>query len=101
MIRPKGEAAVPTGTYWDQPTWDLARSAYIADLDADPDAPDAFVGWLQRALHDHAARTPEQRAQMAVRASTTAGGRGLARPTPSKPKPSTASSRPSLTTDRH
>jgi hypothetical protein len=52
---------VSNGTYWDSRTWDLARSAYIADLDTDPDAPDAFVGWLQRALIDHASLSPKQR----------------------------------------
>lgn len=57
---------VPTGTYWDQESWDLARSAYIADLDTDPGAPDAFVAWLSRALDDHAQRTPSARAELAA-----------------------------------
>jgi hypothetical protein len=57
---------VPTGIYWDRPTWELARSAYIADLDTDPAAPDAFLGWLQQALRNHAALTPGARAQLAA-----------------------------------
>jgi len=40
-----------------------ARSAYEADLDSDPDSPGAFIGWLSRALEEHVARTPQQRAQ--------------------------------------
>lgn len=59
------EDLVPTGTYWDHPTWELARSAYIADLDTDPTAPDSFVGWLHRALDEHSAQTPATRSRMA------------------------------------
>ena len=51
-------SAVSTGIYWDQPTWDLARSAYIADLDGDPDSPDSWIGWLHRDLGAYVARTP-------------------------------------------
>jgi hypothetical protein len=57
---------VPTGIYWDRPTWELARSAYIADLDTDPATPDAFLGWLQQALSNHAALTPGARAELAA-----------------------------------
>ena len=59
-----GDGVVSTGTYWDRRTWELARSAYIADLDTDPDAPDAFIGWLQRALIDHAGLRPPRRAEL-------------------------------------
>jgi hypothetical protein len=61
-----GDGVVPTGTYWDRRTWELARSAYIADLDADPDAPDAFIGWLQRALIEYAGLGPQRRAELAA-----------------------------------
>jgi hypothetical protein len=61
-----GGGVVSTGTYWDRRTWDLARSAYIADLDTDPDAPDAFIGWLQRALIDYAGLGPQGRAEFAA-----------------------------------
>lgn len=63
----------PTGTYWDRDTWDLARSAYVADLDADPDSPDAFVGWLHRALDQHVQRGPEGRAALQIPASQRSG----------------------------
>lgn len=59
------DRAVSTGIYWDKQSWDLARSAYVADLDTDPESPDSWIGWLHRALDDHAARTPEQRAELA------------------------------------
>lgn len=51
-----------SGIYWKPSLWALARSAYVADLDTDPECPDAFVAWLGRALEQHAARTPAQRA---------------------------------------
>lgn len=49
------------GIYWKPSVWALARSAYVADLDHDPDCPDAFVTWLGRTLEQYAARTPAQR----------------------------------------
>jgi hypothetical protein len=61
-----GGGVVSTGTYWDRRTWDLARSAYIADLDTDPDAPDAFIGWLKCALVDYAGLGPLRRAELAA-----------------------------------
>lgn len=62
-------SAVSTGIYWDQPTWDLARSAYIADLDGDPDSPDSWIGWLHRDLGAYVARTPQERADLASTSS--------------------------------
>ncbi len=56
----------PVGIYWKPGIWDLARSAYIADLDTDPESPGAFVGWLARALERHAKHSPQQRADLAV-----------------------------------
>lgn len=56
------------GIYWKPGVWDLARSAYIADLDTDPESPGAFVGWLARALELHARRSPQQRADLAAAA---------------------------------
>jgi len=59
------ETTMPVGIYWKPAVWDLARSAYVADLDTDPDSPDAFLGWLDRALERHARRTPAERAAIA------------------------------------
>lgn len=59
------EATERSGIYWKPTLWALARSAYVADLDTDPDCPDAFVAWIGRALEQHAARTPAQRAAVA------------------------------------
>lgn len=56
---------VPTGTYWDPLTWEAARSAYVADLDSDPESPGSFLEWLHRALEDHAGRSPRARAEIA------------------------------------
>ena len=46
--------------------WDLARSAFIADLDTDADSPGSFVGWLAKALELHARRSPQQRSELAI-----------------------------------
>lgn len=64
------------GVYWPRATWDLARSAYVADLDSDPDSPNAFVGWLARVIERHIARTPAVRAKIAGQFPATAEGRG-------------------------
>jgi hypothetical protein len=58
------QATIPVGIYWKPGVWDLARSAYVADLDTDPESPGAFVGWLARALV-HARRSPQRRADLA------------------------------------
>ena len=57
---------IPVGIYWRPGVWDLARSAYIADLDTDADSPGSFVGWLAQALEVHARRSPQQRAELAA-----------------------------------
>ena len=44
------QTTIPVGIYWKPGVWDLARSAYIADLDTDADSPGSFVGWLAQAL---------------------------------------------------
>ena len=53
------------GVYWDRAVLDRSRSAYVADLYGDPDSPGSFEGWLNRALEQHARRSPKQRAQLA------------------------------------
>ncbi|WP_341926047.1 hypothetical protein [Nocardioides psychrotolerans] len=62
------QTTIPVGIYWKPGVWDLARSAYIADLDTDSDSPGAFVGWLAQALELHARRAPQQRADIAAAA---------------------------------
>lgn len=62
------QTAIPVGIYWKPGVWDLARSAYVADLDTDQESPAAFVGWLARALESHARRSPQQRADFAAAA---------------------------------
>ena len=74
------EETIATGTYWGPATWQDARAAYVADLDNDPDSPDAFVGWLHRAIEDHVARGAEGRARLEIPAPEgRTGGRGLNR----------------------
>lgn len=58
------EKLVPTTVYWDRPTWDLARSAYVADLDTLPSCPSAFLWWLHGCLEAHVDRTPAARADL-------------------------------------
>ncbi len=60
------QTTIPVGIYWKPGVWDLARSAYVADLDSDPDSPGSFVGWLAQALELHARRSPEKRAELAA-----------------------------------
>ena len=60
------QTSIPVGIYWKPGVWDLARSAYIADLDTDADSPGSFVGWLTQALDLHARRSPQQRAELAA-----------------------------------
>jgi hypothetical protein len=59
----------PIGIYWRPAVWDLARSAYVADLDTDPESPGAFLGWLDRALERHARRAAKARAAIAAEAA--------------------------------
>ncbi|MFC5730895.1 MULTISPECIES: hypothetical protein [Nocardioides] len=60
------QTTIPVGIYWNPRVWDLARSAYIADLDTDADSPGSFVGWIAQALELHARRSPQQRAELAA-----------------------------------
>lgn len=68
------EDTISTGAYWDPDIWQLARAAYVADLDNDPNAPDAFIGWIHRAIEKHAARGVRGRARL--RAELPAAGAG-------------------------
>lgn len=56
---------VRLSVYWKPAVWDLARSAYIADLDTEPDSPRSFLGWLARAVEQQTRRTPQSRAEIA------------------------------------
>jgi hypothetical protein len=74
-----GRGAEQLGVYWPRESWELARSAYVADLDSDPDSPAVFVRWLVRAIEQHAARTPSERAGMGDRLAERPAGRGISR----------------------
>lgn len=67
------------GVYWPRATWDLARSAYVADLDSDPDSPVVFTAWLARAIEQHAVRTSSARAKVASRMPQAKQGRGVSK----------------------
>ena len=71
------ETTVWVGIYWERAVWDRARSAYVADLDSDPDSPGSFIGWLNRALEQHAGGTPQQRAELAELTIERAAGRSF------------------------
>lgn len=51
--------------YWRREVHELARSAYVADLDATPAGPEFFVDWMRRALEEHAELSPKARAKLA------------------------------------
>ena len=71
---------VATGAYWAPHTWQMARAAYVYDLDTDPGCPDAFLGWLHRAIEDHVDRGPQGRAELEIPAPEGRdGGRGFNR----------------------
>ncbi|CCH80394.1 conserved hypothetical protein [Nostocoides japonicum T1-X7] len=73
MVETVGET-ISTGAYWDPDTWQLARAAYVADLDNDPDAPGAFIGWIHRAIEQHVARGVRGRARLRLEELAPAGG---------------------------
>lgn len=68
---------VRTGIYWQRDVYDLARSAYVADLDATPAGPEFFVEWLRKALEEHAELTPSGRVARAAHLPQTSPGRGF------------------------
>lgn len=71
------DSMVRTGIYWHREVYDLARSAYLADLDADPPGPEFFVEWLRRALDAHSALAPGARAERIADLGEVAAGRGF------------------------
>jgi hypothetical protein len=82
---------VATGAYWAPHTWQMARAAYVYDLDTDPGCPDAFLGWLHRAIEDHVDRGPQGRAELAIPGPEGRdGGRGFNRHHPLAVKTRTA-----------
>jgi hypothetical protein len=69
------EETISTGAYWDPALWQMARAAYVADLDNDPNAPDAFIGWIHRAIEQHAVRGVRGRARLRAEHSPTGEAR--------------------------
>lgn len=53
------------GVYMHSRTFDLARSAYLADLDTLPDGPESLGAWIDWAIVTHADLTPDRRAALA------------------------------------
>lgn len=73
----------PVGTYWDLETWNQARSAYLSDLDRDPQCPDAFIGWLHRSLEAHAHLSSTERSELGIELpARRKSGQGLSRTYP-------------------
>jgi len=75
VVETVGET-ISTGAYWDPDTWQLARAAYVADLDNDPDAPGAFIGWIHRAIEQHVARGVRGRERLRLEGELAPVGRG-------------------------
>ncbi|WP_098482040.1 hypothetical protein [Georgenia soli] len=68
------------GTYWREPIFDQAKSAYLVDLDTLPDAADSFARWIAALITEHAERTPRQRVEVAqLVGEEPTKGRGFAR----------------------
>lgn len=70
-MAPKRTPSLPAGSaafavYWDRATWDVSRSAYMADLDDLPKSPDSWIGWFQYALKRHVRRSARSRAALEV-----------------------------------
>lgn len=66
MSRSETAAKAPTmSIYWRREVHELARSAYVADLDATPAGPEFFVDWMRRALEEHVDLTPKARSEIA------------------------------------
>lgn len=74
---PSAAGMVRTGVYWQREVHDLARSAYIADLDATPAGPEFFVDWLRQSLEEHASLDPQARADRAAQLPELTPGRGF------------------------
>jgi hypothetical protein len=68
---------VRTGVYWHHEVYDLARSAYAADLDATPAGPEYFVEWLRQAIEAHIARDPDARDALRAQLPDIATARGF------------------------
>lgn len=58
-------SGVRLGTYWRPDTFEAAKSAYLGDLDSQPDSPGSFAGWINRSIERHSRLTPESRAKIA------------------------------------
>jgi len=71
-----GGGAVQMGVYWPREVWELARSAYVADLDSDPDSPAVFARLLVAGVEQHLARTPADCAAIGGQLADQSCGRG-------------------------
>lgn len=67
------------GVYWPRQVWELARSAYVSDLDTNPESPGVFARWLVAGIEQHLARTPAEREVIAARLDGQFRGRGTSR----------------------
>lgn len=71
---------VRLGGYWKPGTFDIAKRGYLADLDTQPDSPDTFGGWIDRAIRKHAQLNPQRRQQIAAQlGEEPSEGRGNSR----------------------
>lgn len=73
-------SGVRLGTYWRPDTFEAAKSAYLGDLDSQPDSPGSFAGWINRSIERHSRLTPERRAKIAQGiGDEPKAGRGVSR----------------------
>lgn len=68
------------GIYFHPEIFEQARSAYLVDFDALPDAPDSFARWIAHALDTHAGRSAQKRrAIVGALPEEAAAGAGFSR----------------------
>ena len=73
-------SGVRLGTYWRPDTFEAAKSAYLGDLDSQPDSPGSFAGWINRSIERHSRLTPERRSKIAQDiGDEPKAGRGVSR----------------------
>ena len=65
-VRGAGVERRALSMWWDHSTWDLARAAYVAELDDDPPGPGTLLGWVVAAIEAHAARSAAARASLSA-----------------------------------
>ncbi len=74
------ETTTRTGLYFAEQVFQDAKSAYLVDLDTQPDPATSFARWIGQVIDRHNRLTPERRAQVAKTVGEEPkGGNGFSR----------------------